>query len=363
MKTTSDFKFTSLMVEVTNRCNKRCVHCFIPHEHKTNDITIDALFKAIDQCCDMGLKHITLTGGEPMFSDNFLNVLQKTIQCGLSITIYSSLTLLTDDITAMLKTGNIREVQASLYSINPKIHDSVTNLEGSCEKTKAALLHLAKNNIPVRIACPVIKQNKKSYKDVLLWAREHNIENIIPNIGIIARYDGSKDNLAYRLSLDEAQSVIEDILANDNAYSGEQYLKDYSKASLEERVERLEYLIDTCSAGLFIAANGNICPAPGWQSYILGNIEKSNISDIWKNSPKLKYLHDLNANNFPKCLKCSNINFCEMSLIGNANENPKRDPLVINEYYCAMADLTKRLVRSWQETNKKEVQNALPAEV
>jgi radical SAM protein with 4Fe4S-binding SPASM domain len=254
----------------------------------------------------------------------------------------------------MLKTKHIREVQTSLYSIDPKIHDSVTNLDGSCEKTKAALLHLAENNVPVRIACPVIKQNKDSYKDVLLWAREHNIENITPNISIIARYDGSKDNLAYRLSLDEAQSVIEDILANDNAYSGVRYVKDYSTASLKERIERVEYLLDTCSTGLFIAANGNICPAPGWQYYVLGNIEESNISDIWGNSSKLKYIHGLNANNFPKCLKCSDMNFCEMNLIGNANGNAEGDPLVIDEYYCTIANLTKRLVRSWQETNKKE---------
>jgi radical SAM protein with 4Fe4S-binding SPASM domain len=338
------------MVEVTNRCNKRCVHCYIPHECKTNDIGDSILFDVLEQCCRIGLKDVTFTGGEPMLHENFIHFLQRAKEYNLRITVYSSLTLLTDDIVSELKSNYIREVQASLYSVDSHIHDTITNLPGSCEMTKDGLLRLAKNGIPVRIACPIMKQNKNSYKDVLQWSKDHNINFITPNCNIIARYDGSKDNLVNRLSLNEVATVLQDILKNDNAYDGERYCENIDHKT---RINTLADMLNPYSSSIFISSNADVCPSPGWQSYILGNLRETSFLDIWNNSDKLNRIRGISINDFSKCLKCPDINFCEMSLEGNVNASSDRNPFVIDEHYCQVAALTKKTVLDWKKAHKK----------
>lgn len=52
-------------------------------------------------------------------------------------------------------------VNVSLYSMGANVHDSITTVEGSFEKTKANILQLLDNNVPVQINCPIMKQNQR----------------------------------------------------------------------------------------------------------------------------------------------------------------------------------------------------------
>jgi organic radical activating enzyme len=54
---------TQLQIELTSRCNERCIHCYIPHENKISDIDPALYYEVLDQCRDMGLLNITLSGG------------------------------------------------------------------------------------------------------------------------------------------------------------------------------------------------------------------------------------------------------------------------------------------------------------
>jgi hypothetical protein len=36
-------------------------------------------------------------------------------------------------------------------------------------------------------------------------------------------------------------------------------------------------------------------------------------------------------------------------MVRNANENPKGDPLAVNEYFCNIAKLNKQITLEWKE--------------
>ena len=74
----------------------------------------------------------------------------------MSVNVLSNLTLLTDDILSEMKKNPLLSVQVSLYSMDATVHDSITKLSGSFEKTKAGILRLCDENIPVQISCPII---------------------------------------------------------------------------------------------------------------------------------------------------------------------------------------------------------------
>jgi len=342
---------TSLQIELTSRCNEKCLHCYIPHENKDTDIEPELFYNVLEQCKEMGLLSLTLSGGEPMLHENFCEFLRKCKEYDFSVNILSNLTLLTDEIIAEMKANRLSSVQVSLYSMKPEIHDEISQLEGSFEKTKAAILKLIENDIPLQISCPTMKQNKNCYVDVLNWAQKHKVRAITDYI-MMGKYDSTTQNLDNRLSLDEVGQVINDIIENDTEYQ-----KTMSEANVAEEEKRDISNDIVCGVGISsicMVANGNVYPCAGWQSYVVGNLKETPLQEIWDNSEKVKYLRGLRMKDFPDCVKCEDKAFCAMCMVRNANEHPDGDPLAINEHFCKVAKLNREIVLDW----KAKLQNA-----
>jgi len=350
-------QLTSFQIELTSRCNERCIHCYIPHENKISDIAPSLFYDVLDQCRDMGLLSLTLSGGEPMLHKNFLEFLQKAKEYDFSINILSNLTMLNDEIIAEMKANRLSSVQVSLYSMNSDVHDAITQMPGSFLKTRDNILRLIENDIPLQISCPTMKQNKADYVDVLNWAHEHKCRAITDYI-MMARYNHTTDNLDNRLSLDEVGKVINDIIENDITYQEEVSAEDFSES--EQRDRGGDIVCGVCVSSLCMVANGDVYPCAGWQDYICGNVSKTSLRDIWESSPKVKYLRGLRKRDFPKCLNCPDQGFCAMCMVRNANENPQGDPLTINEHFCKVAALNRKIVLDWRAKTQKTSHDRQP---
>lgn len=347
---------TSFQIELTSKCNERCVHCYIPHENKLYNITDEMYYSTLKQLQEMQVLSITLSGGEPMLHPHFIEYLKAAKDCDFSVNILSNLTLLNDEIIKTMKKTRLSSVQVSLYSMNPEHHDAITKLPGSFKKTKNAILNLIENDIPVQISCPTMKLNKNDFGEVMRWAHEHKIR-AITDYTMMARYDHSTDNLDNRLNLDEVGKVIKDIMAED---------EDYKKSVLEPEFEndcnafchnperRLCGVgISTCC----MVANGNVYPCPGWQEMVLGSLQNDTLKNIWENSEKMKWLRSLQFKDMGggECCKCDKAAFCAPCMVRNANENPDGDPLKINRHFCKVAALNKKIVLNWREAKLKEL--------
>lgn len=104
-------QLTNLHIEITSKCNERCVHCYIPHENKVNNIEPDLFYNILEQCKKMNLLHLTLSGGEPMMHNNFIDFLKKCNEYNFSVSILSNLTLLNKAIIEEMKRNRLLSVQ------------------------------------------------------------------------------------------------------------------------------------------------------------------------------------------------------------------------------------------------------------
>lgn len=296
----------------------------------------------------MNIIHVTLSGGEPLLHKDILGFLKRCRKLELSVNILSNLTLLTDDIISEMKKNSLLSVQVSLYSMDAVVHDSITKLNGSFEKTKNGILRLCDEGIPVQISCPIIKQNKDSYIDVLHWGWAHNIAVATEPV-IFAAYDHSGCNLENRLSIEEVDDVLTVQMQEGYAESIRKTAKD------KEKLTENDPICSVCRYSFCVMASGKVFPCAGWQNNVIGDLNRQTVQEVWETSDKIKELRQIKWSRFSQCVDCKDRGYCTVCMMWNSNENSDGDPFRINEHRCNVAAITHRKVDSvLQETYPAE---------
>ncbi len=69
-------------MELTDRCNLKCEHCFTGRHGGNDDLSLEVLGKVLDEARDHGFEHITFTGGDPTVHAKFPEVVRQTAEAG-----------------------------------------------------------------------------------------------------------------------------------------------------------------------------------------------------------------------------------------------------------------------------------------
>src|ERR1700729_3991576 len=64
----------SVHVDLTYRCNERCVHCYLDHEDH-GEMTTAEIKDLLDQLAGAGVFFLTLSGGEILMRNDFFEIL------------------------------------------------------------------------------------------------------------------------------------------------------------------------------------------------------------------------------------------------------------------------------------------------
>jgi radical SAM protein with 4Fe4S-binding SPASM domain len=359
-KSTQDFllnhdrekpRLANLQFELTSRCNERCIHCYIPNAKKNAgfDMTFDQFKYILDQFVEMGGLQVTLSGGEALLNKDILKMLRYCREKDLEISLLTNLTALKDEQIPVLKEVNLSLIQVSLYSMDPDKHDQITTVKGSFEKTKAAIEKLHAADVPVQISCPVMKANRKGYDKVLQYAQSLRMKAQTDYI-MMAEANMDTSNLANRISIPETEELLHDIMNYDKDYKDDVLTQEpISSISKEEYGNQ-----PLCGAGvndLCVTVGGDVYPCAGWQAMVVGNIFKQPLKEIWGKSPQLEKIRNVTHKDFPKCMDCEARDYCATCLVRNYNESGG-DMFKVNQHFCDVAFLTKRLVEDWQAKQK-----------
>lgn len=347
----------NIQFELSSRCNERCIHCYIPNEKKNRgyDMPTAKVKDLIDQLADMGGIHVTFSGGEAFLHKDLLELVRYAREKDLMISILSNLISLKDEQIPLLKEYNVSLIQVSLYSMNPEIHDLITTVKGSFQKTKAAIEKLVAADVPVQISCPIMKANRHGYRDVLDYAQSLKIKAQTDYI-MMAEANFDTSNLANRISLEETEELLRDLIQYDISYKEDTLSQRPVSEEIKFDLERYKKQ-PLCGVGYdncCITANGDVYPCAGWQSMVLGNVYKQPLREIWENSAEIKKLRKITQADFPQCIECEARDFCARCLVRNYNESGG-DMYKINKHFCDAAFLNKRLVEEYlgKDFNKK----------
>ena len=334
----------SIQIEITSLCNERCLHCYIPGENKVHGrmMSTEDAIKVINQFAEMQGLRIIFSGGEPFLHKDIFKILKHCRDKDLMIFIQSNISTISDEDILTLRKLNVFNIQVSLYSTEECVHDQITGIKGSWKRTKNNLEKMVASHIPVMISCPMMKQNYRGYVELQNYARTLGIFCYIDYV-LLAQHNFCTGNLDTRLSLEETESLIEQILDNDTVFKSKitslNSLEDLDKIPFAQRFLKCSILRNS----ICISVDGNAYPCPAWQGMVVADSFNQPLTSIWLNNQKVSALRNLNKDKFLKCQQCNLKNYCDMCIVYNYNEN-KGDMFHVCNRFCETAALLRKKI-------------------
>lgn len=141
-----------LFLELTGRCNERCVHCYASSSPEVDEaLDWEVIERTLREAQDLGFRSIQLTGGDPLLSPHLLEAARLTRSLDLGLEIYTNGLAFRPELARQLAAVEAR-LAFSFYSHEPKTHDAVTNTPGSQERTLRAILLGFELGMKVRVS-------------------------------------------------------------------------------------------------------------------------------------------------------------------------------------------------------------------
>ena len=329
----------SLVLELTYRCNEKCVHCYLPQETRLAEMSLQQIDMLMGEFVEMGGLQIQLTGGEALFRKDFIGILGLAKKHSLVTSITTNLTLLDDDILGAILDLSPRSVGCSIYAARPELHDAVTRLKGSFDKSVRSIRLLREAGIPVIIKSPLMKTTAPHWREIEALAKELGCEYQF-DLSITAKSDGKLSPLAHRV---EDEEVLNDIFSSRyfKLYVGDEPMSTMAGPSPEAG------LCGAGACGLAVSPDGTIRPCVGLNIPI-GQWPINSLREVWHKSPFFAEFGAVKMRDISPCNNCPEFAYCSRCPgAWMAEQGDFRKP---SHYTCKLARVWSRVLRASSET-------------
>jgi len=198
-------------IEVTNRCNLRCTHCYInltagDCSALEMELTYQELCNLFDQIVDEGCLWLLLTGGEPFVRPDFLDIYTYAKKKGLLITLFTNGTTITPHIADYLAEWRPFSTEITLYGRTRETYEGITGVPGSYERCMKGIELLLERKIPLKLKSMVLTLNKHELWDMKSYAKELGVDfRFDPALNM--RLDGDKNPADFRIPPQEVVAL------------------------------------------------------------------------------------------------------------------------------------------------------------
>ena len=152
-------------IAMTNRCNLRCVHCYLGDERSPRSAAreLDTAFwlSVIDQIAEAGCLNLLITGGEPYLRPDFAEVYTHAKRRGLLVTLFTNGTRFDEKLLRLFRELPPWFVEISLYGASKETYDEVTTVDGAYEKCLAGVDALVALGIRVGLKTVILRGNRQ----------------------------------------------------------------------------------------------------------------------------------------------------------------------------------------------------------
>ena len=323
----------SAHLDLTYRCNELCDHCYLEHDDK-GELTTSEIFALLDELARAGVLMLTLSGGEPFLRRDLFDIIARARGLTFSVKLKTNAVMIREQQAKQLKALHIDQIQISVYSHRPEVHDAITRLPGSLKRTIAAIRLLRSQGLKVTAANVLMRSNLHDGPEVQKLARELGARYTVDPT-ITPMMDGNTSVLRLRIDRGDLAQVL---------HNPELVGKVEEMCSPPPPVDEAAMDGLPCSAGhtsCYISPYGDVFPCVHIP-LPCGNIRRQKFLDIWKNSAELKEVRSIRGRDLSTCSSCAHLGTCTRCPGLAYMEGNMRGP--------SSADCEKSLVRTGIET-------------
>lgn len=302
-----------VVIEVTQRCNNRCLYCYTvwgDNEQynpspSLEEMTTDEIKEVIIKLQkEFPIEIIGFSGGEPLLRSDLPDLISFVKERGIAVVIITNGTLLTKELIAAT-VHSVNTYQITLLSHKKEVHDHLAGRPGAWDAAVNAMIHISKagGNFAV-----VFVATKLNYQDIQKTAELALI--LGANSLMYNRINLGTHNIHFWRELLPSPTMIQENLETLEKI-GETYgMRSVAAVVLEPCVvpprEYKHILIGFCpKAGensyFTIDPYGNIRIC-NHSPVILGNIRKDSIKEIYLHHP---YVCNFRTTYPDECVSCA----------------------------------------------------------
>ena len=331
-----------LDMELTERCNNNCIHCYInlpindlakEREMSTKDV------KAIlTEAADLGCLTIRLTGGEPLLREDFEEIYLFARKLGLRVLLFTNGTLITPHLADLFAGIPPKEkIEISVYGMSERSYEAITRNPGSFQAAMRGIKLLLNRGVPFVVKTAVLPLNRNDLDQFEAWAATIPWMSNLPMYSIFfdlrARRDSNEKNrLIEDLRLSAEEGI--EVLSRDR----KQYLKEMGQFCTKFMRSSGD-LIFSCGAG-----HGGCVDSYGkFQPCMLlrhpdtvYNLKTGSLKEaLTEFFPQLRKMKACNSDYLNRCSRCFLHGLCQQCPARSWMEHGTLDTPV--DYLCRIA--------------------------
>ena len=312
---TPPFLLKEIKIEVTHKCKLACVHCSSDANlESTHEISLPDCTNIIKEARELGAETLAFSGGEPLLWTGLNESVRFAKNAGFEVSIYTTGNTKDsiDSIQTLAQLG-INKLIFSLFGATDTLHEKITRVRGSFEKTIRSIETSVTSGVITEIHFVPFRDNYTELLNICGLAKKAGISKIsvlrfVPQ-GRGAAFQNHKLNQRDNIQL---KKMIEKLRADGhNIRLG----SPYNFLLLNERPQ--------CSSAIdrmIVSPNLNIYPCDAFKNIeaeeYAGTSEKSNLAKYslqvcWLESPYFNKIREYLTTPFEEpCSVCSLLEKC-----------------------------------------------------
>lgn len=221
-----------LTIELTDRCNNNCQHCYINRpaddlQAIEREMETDFIKNLILQAANLGCFDLRFTGGEPLLRKDFSDLYLFSRKKGFDVIVSTNARLITPDLADLFKRlPPGQPIDITIYGMSSATYGRVSGIKGSFEEFRKGLDLLIQHNIDFVPRMAVLPDNRSDIPAYEEWIGKlfngSRKPAYITNFYQRARHDNPDKNQRIRKLRSRPEDTV-NLLARSDYYQGEIY--------------------------------------------------------------------------------------------------------------------------------------------
>jgi radical SAM protein with 4Fe4S-binding SPASM domain len=355
-----------LDIELTERCNNRCIHCYInlpedDPEAAAREMDTEFVIDLLTQAANLGCLSVRFTGGEPLLRDDFVEIYLAARRLGMRVLIFTNARRITPEIAdhfSRVPPG--LPIEVSVYGMRPNSYDSVTGVRGAYEEFRRGIELLFEYRIPFIVKSVLLPIFREELAEFMVWTSDIPGMDGQPSITTQLDCRARRDDAEKNRRICELRLDPEEVVAHDFQHPG--YLKEMRQFCGSFLCPATDQLF-TCGAGreLCIDSYGfaQMCFLLRHPDTVV-NLRDASIKQVMTEYfPKFREARGENQEYLRQCASCFIKGLCDQCPAKSWMEHGTLDTPV--EYLCKIGHARARHLgiigeheRTWEITDGKE---------